>query len=529
MWTIESPTIDCGPQHTLTATADAWIDSGSTASNKGSDSILKVMSKSGGNLRALVRYNLPTMPQGCSVESATLRMYAKSAASGRTLEVFQLAGTWTEGGVTWANQPTTTGTAAPTSSGTGYREWNVAAMVQAMYTSTNNGFLVRDAIENQDAEQQFHSREESTNRPQLVITFGAGAPPDGAPDTQITGSPLSATPSTSATFTFTGTDDTTPAGSLTFECQLDVADTAPWTVCASPRSYSNLAAGSHTFRVRAIDSFGTVDPQPAVHTWTVDQTAPETIITSGPPSPTSSTSATFEFLSPESGTTFECQLDTAPFTACSPPKVYSGLTAAQHSFKVRAIDAAGNVDPTPATLLWTISGTTPPNCGSAQTMPAVADSWIEQSSPSSNKGSDSILKVMSKSGNANLRALVRFTLPTTPSGCVLDTAKLRLYASSASGSQRILQAFRLNGSWTEGGVTWANQPATTGTAATTTSGGGYREWNVASIVQAMYSSGQNNGFLIRDATEGQDAEQQLHAREKGENVPQLVLTFKPAS
>jgi hypothetical protein len=204
---------------------------------------------------------------------------------------------------------------------------------------------------------------------------------------------------------------------------------------------------------------------------------------------------------------------------------------AAHTFRVRAIDAAGNVDGSPATYNWTIQsggGGGGTSCGTAQTMPAVADSWIEQSSPSSNKGSDGIMKVMSKSGNANLRALVRFNLPTVPAGCVLDTATLRLYAASASGSQRTLQALRLNASWTEGGVNWSNQPATTGTAATTTSGSGYRQWTVTSAVGAMYSSGSNNGFLIRDATEGQDAEQQLHAREKGDNPPQLVVTFKVA-
>jgi hypothetical protein len=161
-------------------------------------------------------------------------------------------------------------------------------------------------------------------------------------------------------------------------------------------------------------------------------------------------------------------------------------------------------------------------------MSSVADTWIDQSSPSSNKGSDSILKLMSKSGNANLRALVRFDLPTVPQGCVVDTAKLRMYASSASGSQRTLQAFRVGGSWTEGGVTWSNAPQTAGVAATTTSGTGYRDWDVATLVQEMFSSGTNHGFLIKDATEDQDAEQQFHAREKGENVPQLVLTFKPA-
>ncbi|WP_165821285.1 right-handed parallel beta-helix repeat-containing protein [Nocardioides gansuensis] len=523
-WTVQSTTVNCGPQQTLTANADAWIDSGSTSSNKGSDSILKVMSKSGGNLRALVRFNLPAMPEGCSVKSATLRLNAKAAAGGRTLQAFQLGGSWTEGGVTWANQPATTGAAVTTSSGTGYREWSVAGMVQGMYTAGNHGFLVRDASENQDAEQQFTSREDSTNRPQLVLTFGAGAPPNGVPETQLTGNPLAATSSASATFTFTGTDDTTPASGLRFECQLD---TSAWTVCASPRSYSSLATGSHTFRVRAVDSGGAVDPQPAVFTWTIDQTEPETIITSGPTSSTS-TSASFAFQSPETGSTFECKLDSALYAACTSPKDYANLAVGQHTFSVRAIDAAGNVDRTPASQLWTIQpGGDPVNCGPAQTRTSVADAWIDQSSPSSNKGGDSILKLMSKSG-ANLRALVRFDLPTIPAGCVLDTARLRLYASSSSSSQRTLEAYRLGAAWTEGSVTWANAPVTAGAAATTTSGTGYREWGVATLVQGMYSSGANHGFLIKDATEGQDAEQQLHAREKGDNVPQLVLTFRPA-
>ena len=157
------------------------------------------------------------------------------------------------------------------------------------------------------------------------------------------------------------------------------------------------------------------------------------------------------------------------------------------------------------------------NCGPSQTVSAVADAWIDSGSTSSNKGSDSILKLMSKSGG-NLRALVRFDLPTMPAGCQLDTAKLRMYSASASSSERTLEALRLDGAWTEGGVNWSNAPATTGSAVTTTSGSGYREWGVATLVQAMYSSGQNNGFLIKDANENQDAEQQLHAREKGEKA-----------
>jgi large repetitive protein len=46
-------------------------------------------------------------------------------------------------------------------------------------------------------------------------------------------------------------------------------DAAAFAACVSPRSYSSLASGSHTFRVRAIDRAGNVDPTPAARTFTV--------------------------------------------------------------------------------------------------------------------------------------------------------------------------------------------------------------------------------------------------------------------
>src|SRR5439155_987511 len=50
----------------------------------------------------------------------------------------------------------------------------------------------------------------------------------------------------------------------------------------------------------------------------------------------------------------------AAFVACVNPQTYTGLAGGQHAFMVRAVDAAGNVDPTPATRTWTVD-TTPPD------------------------------------------------------------------------------------------------------------------------------------------------------------------------
>lgn len=166
------------------------------------------------------------------------------------------------------------------------------------------------------------------------------------------------------------------------------------------------------------------------------------------------------------------------------------------------------------------------DCGPSITLIANADAWIEQNSPRNNKGSDSILKVKAQKSNDNFRALVRFPLPELPAGCVVETAVLHLYSPSWKNG-RSLQAYQLGGAWGEMSVTWNNQPATIGPAATTTSGSGYRQWSVAEQVQGMFMGG-NYGFLIRDATEGgSGAEQQFHAREKGEYPPLLIITFTP--
>jgi hypothetical protein len=45
----------------------------------------------------------------------------------------------------------------------------------------------------------------------------------------------------------------------------------------------------------------------------------------------------------------------------------------------------------------------------------------------------------------------------------------------------------------------------------------------------MIDSSAPHGFLLRDAVESIDHEQQFHAREKQENVPQLVITYGAAS
>jgi hypothetical protein len=167
-----------------------------------------------------------------------------------------------------------------------------------------------------------------------VVTIGSG--------------PSSLTNQTTASFTFSSSKP-----SSTYECKLDGAD---FTQCSSPRLYTGLDDGSHVFTVRATAI--TTGP-PTTYGWTVDTVPPETTIASGPPSASNSASANFIFTSGEVGSTFACSLDASGITPCVSPISYSGLGDGAHTFRVEAVDAAGNADATPATYSWQITGVGP--------------------------------------------------------------------------------------------------------------------------------------------------------------------------
>ena len=170
-------------------------------------------------------------------------------------------------------------------------------------------------------------------------------------DPTITSAPENPTNSQDATFSFES-----DLGA-TFVCKLD--DEVDFTDCSSPQAYTGLSEGAHTFRVKAV--LVALESGVTSYAWTIDTSAPVTTITAKPSDPSGDTSPSFSFTSSEAGASFECQLDGGAFAACTSPKGYTGLAAGAHTFSVRASDAAGNTDATPASYTWTIDATAPPD------------------------------------------------------------------------------------------------------------------------------------------------------------------------
>lgn len=136
-----------------------------------------------------------------------------------------------------------------------------------------------------------------------------------------------------------------------FECSLDAGG---WTSCVSPLRVGKLKDGSHLLQVRAIDFAGRVGNPGSDGDW-VDTKAPNTKLNPGRGvDPRRPRQIYVNVFSNDRDTTwFECKVDDGKWKTCS--KKYKRnvdwstkkLKPGKHTVRVRALDWAGNADPTP--------------------------------------------------------------------------------------------------------------------------------------------------------------------------------------
>lgn len=124
-------------------------------------------------------------------------------------------------------------------------------------------------------------------------------------------------------------------------------DGGGFNACAATCEPPSLSDGAHTLTFRAVDSDENLHPglNPVSRSLTVDTDPPAT---KARRARVQGNSATIKFSSDEPGSTFRCRLDKKQMKPCTSPKRYKRLNEGEHRVKVRATDAAGNPDPTPA-------------------------------------------------------------------------------------------------------------------------------------------------------------------------------------
>lgn len=184
------------------------------------------------------------------------------------------------------------------------------------------------------------------------------------------------------------------------------------------------------------------------------------------------------------------------------------------------------------------------------------DATIKENSPNQNFGGDSLLRVISWGPGANLRLLVRFSITGAfdPALVTITRATLELCLSKISGdnSERTYGAHQVSPSWEEPQVTandrfagrrWTTffgdfDPTPTATvmlSKSTRRAGQWVQWDVtADILDIVYNGANNNGWLIRDATENHPtqyktewvSEESSSTLCGGQSWPRLIVEYE---
>jgi hypothetical protein len=176
----------------------------------------------------------------------------------------------------------------------------------------------------------------------LLDAYGAVNALALPPSVAITQSPLPLSRNRRPTIQFTANRP------VSFSCAVDGGAALP---CSSPYTLPTaLSDGTHGVAVTGVDRGGRSATSNVAH-FTVDTRPPSTVIAEHPPKLVRSRHRKvregFRFRSDEAGVTFVCKVDRDLPRFCR-PRISRRFEAGRHTISVRAEDAAGNVDHSPA-------------------------------------------------------------------------------------------------------------------------------------------------------------------------------------
>jgi PKD repeat protein len=196
-----------------------------------------------------------------------------------------------------------------------------------------------------------------SNTTTRIITIYAPPADTTPPETYLSGGPSGLINTNSATFTWSGTDETSPSLDLLYSFRLNNYDTtwSTW-VADTTITYTFLPDGEYTFNVKAKDIAGNEDITPATQSFIVDTKGPLAPIISSSTHPHQnqqycSPYIILSWIPPADSSGIACYIydmyfvPTTPYGTCKDTTIayYNNLDYGIHYFNIRAMDNAGNL------------------------------------------------------------------------------------------------------------------------------------------------------------------------------------------
>jgi hypothetical protein len=162
-----------GSATVTTSSKDAYVVSNFPATSHGGETSMEVDGNGSSIRRSFVAFNVPEIPEGCTLTSATLSLHVtESRGQLRTINAYRVTGSWTEP-LSWSSQPavdTSVASALFQCCPTGTRvTWEVTDLLEG------EGFSLRMGREDLGSAQTkfFVTREGSLadQRPRLTVEW----------------------------------------------------------------------------------------------------------------------------------------------------------------------------------------------------------------------------------------------------------------------------------------------------------------------------------------------------------------------
>ncbi|MGG1552595.1 DUF7594 domain-containing protein [Paenibacillus ferrarius] len=181
------PSVAGAATSTLTPSDDAYVHEGNPTSNYGTATSLYVKNDPGASRYSFLKFSLAGIS---GVTSAKLRIYG-SASSNTELSAYKTTDSWTQSGITWNTKPTVGASAGsiPINTTNTYNEIDVTAYVTA--EAGGDGVVSFALQESVGKYTTLNSKENASNKPQLVIESGGSG--GGGGDTQAPSTPTGLT------------------------------------------------------------------------------------------------------------------------------------------------------------------------------------------------------------------------------------------------------------------------------------------------------------------------------------------------